>query len=218
MRISILILLTGAALPICLGSCASTYYATMEQFGVHKRDILVDRVKDGREDQADAKEQFQTTMEVFQELTNFDGGDLEKLYKKLNKEYERCEESSEDVSDRIEKIDEVANDLFEEWQTELDGISDANLRGQSATMLADTQSQYRGLITTMRTAESKMAPVLQAFSDHVTFLKHNLNAQAIASLQDTFIKIESDIGSLLADMQKSIDEADAFIASMGSSS
>ena len=29
-----------------LGSCRSMYYSTMEQFGVHKRDILVDR--DGR--------------------------------------------------------------------------------------------------------------------------------------------------------------------------
>jgi len=201
--------------PILLfAACSSTYYATMEKFGVHKRDILVNRVKDGRQEQAEAKEQFQTTMEVFQELTNFDGGDLEQVYNKLNAENKRCIQAAENVSNRIAKIDKVANDLFKEWKGELEGISDTSLRSQSAAMLDDTKLRYNELITTMRKAEGTMAPVLQAFGDHTTFLKHNLNARAIASLQETFIKIESDIGRLVEDMQRSIDEADAFIASM----
>ena len=204
--------LCSAALP----SCQSAYYSTMEQFGVHKRDILVDRVEEGREEQAEAQEQFQTTLEAFQSLTGFEGGDLEKVYKKLNSEYESSEESAEAVRERVSSIEKVSADLFREWQEEIDTMSAADLRSKSQTMLADTQARYEQLISKMRQASEHMDPVLVAFRDHVLVLKHNLNAQAIDSLRDTSIEIESDVSELIEAMQASIDEADAFIASMSS--
>jgi hypothetical protein len=33
-------------------SCSTAYYGTMEKVGIHKRDILVDRVADARDAQA----------------------------------------------------------------------------------------------------------------------------------------------------------------------
>ena len=67
----------------------------------------------------------------------------------------------------------------------------------------------------MRRAEAKMDPVLTAFRDQVLFLKHNLNARAISSLQGTVAQIEGDVGALITDMEASIAEADAFISSLG---
>jgi hypothetical protein len=66
----------------------------------------------------------------------------------------------------------------------------------------------------MRAAEQKMQPVLVAFNDQVLFLKHNLNAQAIASLQTTAAGIETDVNRLIEDMEKSIAEANSFIEEM----
>ena len=80
--------------------------------------------------------------------------------------------------------------------------------------MGDTRKRYDVLMVAMKGAETKMTPVLGAFGDQVLFLKHNLNAQAITSLQDTVVKIESDVGKLIEEMQKSIAEADSFIASM----
>jgi hypothetical protein len=66
----------------------------------------------------------------------------------------------------------------------------------------------------MNRAEKKLDPVLAAFRDRVLFLKHNLNARAVASLRGERAKVESDIGALIADMNRSIAEADAFIKEM----
>ena len=195
-------------------SCRSTYYSTMEKFGVHKRDILVDRVEEGREEQEAAKEQFQTTYERFKELTGVDGGELEDVYERLNDEYEDCDDRAAAVRERIDSIESVAADLFSEWQGELDEISSPDLRKKSAMQLDETRSRYERLITAMKQAESRMEPVLVAFRDQVLFLKHNLNAQAISSLQTTVIEIEGDVTKLIEEMKQSIAEADAFIASM----
>jgi hypothetical protein len=60
-----------------------------------------------------------------------------------------------------------------------------------------------------------MNPVLAAFKDQVLFLKHNLNAQAIASLGSTATQIEGDVARLIKEMEASIGEADDFIKQMG---
>src|SRR5437773_1222146 len=63
-------------------------------------------------------------------------------------------------------------------------------------------------------AKEKSKPVLQAFHDQVLFLKHNLNAQAVASLQTTSTQIDQDVQALIKDMEASINEANSFIAQM----
>jgi hypothetical protein len=65
-----------------------------------------------------------------------------------------------------------------------------------------------------RRAEQSMAPVLVKFRDHVLYLKHNLNAQAIASLKGEAISIQNDISRLIEDMNASIQQADSFIKQM----
>jgi len=66
----------------------------------------------------------------------------------------------------------------------------------------------------MRRAEDKMDPVLVVFLDQVLFLKHNLNAKAIASLQDELVAVEEDVALLVKDMEESIAEAEWFISTM----
>jgi phenylalanyl-tRNA synthetase alpha subunit len=186
----------------------------MEKFGYHKRDILADRVVEAKETQEEAKEQFKSALERFSAVVNFRGGELEDKYNQLNDEYETSEEKAKDVSKRIESVENVAEDLFEEWNSELDQYTNSRLRRSSEMQLKLTKKKYAQLIGAMKRAEKKIAPVLSAFRDQVLFLKHNLNAQAVASLQGELISIESDVASLIREMEASINEADSFIQSI----
>lgn len=202
-------------LPIFLiGGCGSMYYGAMEKMGYEKRDILVDRVEDARESQQEAKQQFESALEQFIAVTNYSGGDLEKQYKTLKREYDDSESRAEEVHDKIVSIEKVAADLFEEWNDELKQYTNKELRKSSEKQLAATQKSYKTLISTMKTAESKISPVLSAFKDRVLYLKHNLNANAIDSLRTQKKIVQSDIAALIEDMNKSIAEADRFIKSM----
>lgn len=194
--------------------CQGVYYDTMETFGRHKRDILVRRVDDARESQEEAKEQFQTALEQFMELTGFTGGELRQRYDRLETEFNKSQRRAEAVTDRIDAVEQVAEDLFAEWESELAQYSDASLRQRSESQLRETRRRYSQLIGTMRQAESRMDPVLNAFRDRVLFLKHNLNAQAVASLEGTTLELEREIQSLVEEMDAAIREANAFIESM----
>ena len=63
----------------------------------------------------------------------------------------------------------------------------------------------------MRRAADRMDPVLKTFRDQVLYLKHNLNARALAQLDSTNHGLEEDISRLVADMETSIREAEKFI-------
>ena len=194
--------------------CQKAYYNTMEKFGVHKRDIMVDRVEDARDSQEEAKEQFQSALEQFSAVLNFKGGKLEDKYKTLQKEYDRSEAKADDVRNRIDAVEDVSEALFAEWKDELDQYTSASLRRDSERKMVQTRRQYEQLIKAMRKAETKIEPVLRAFRDQVLYLKHNLNAQAIASLQSELVGVESDIADLIHEMEKSIGEANSFIKTM----
>lgn len=198
-------------------SCKSTYYKTMRTLGKEKRDILVQRVKDTRKDQEQTKEQLKTTMETFQELTGFQGGDLEKSYKKLNGEYEKAADQANKLHNRIKSIDDVSKDLFSEWQKEIDQMNDAKLKSRSAAMLRDAKDRQSIYMKSMQNTEDKMTPVLTAFHDQVLFLKHNLNARAIGSLKQTGVSINTDVTALIKSIDGSMQEADKLISTLSSS-
>ena len=203
------------ALMVPLAACQSAYYSTMETFGYEKRDILVDRVEDARDEQEQAKTQFTSALDQFKAVVDFEGDDLEAMYKQLDSGYKKSKRAASDVGDKIDKVESVAQALFEEWEEELNSYNSEELRAISAKRLDETRSRYEQLIGAMERAEATIPPVLTAMQDQVLFLKHNLNAQAIASIQGTAEGIQKDIQSLITEMQKSIDEANAFINQMG---
>jgi hypothetical protein len=163
--------------------CQSVYYDAMEKMGYHKRDLMVSDVEKARDAQQEAKEQFKSALDRFTTVLNVKGGALQDKYDTLNAEYERSEAKAQAVRDRIASVEDVSQALFAEWEAELKEYSSANLRKSSQAKLTQTRRQYAQLIKAMKRAESKMPPVLAKFKDQVLFLKHNLNAQAIASLK-----------------------------------
>ena len=56
-----------------------------------------------------------------------------------------------------------------------------------------------------------MDPVLTLFRDQVLFLRHNLNARAIGSLETELNDIERATANLIGEMERSIAEASRFI-------
>lgn len=190
------------------------YYSTMEKFGQEKRDILVKRVDKARDAQQDTQEVFKDALEQFGAVVNFDGGNLQKQYNKMSAQLERCEDRAEAVGERIDDVARVARDLFKEWKAETRQYQNPAYRQDSEAKLRDTKRNYERMMNAMRNAESKIEPVLSVFRDQVLYLKHNLNARALASLQDESARIEMDVNRLIQDLSDSITEADRFIQTM----
>lgn len=196
---------------LVLSGCASTYYDAMEKVGYHKRDILEDRVESARDAQSEAQDQFRSALDQFASVIELENTDLKSAYERLNGEFEASEAAAQAVSSRIDKVESVADALFDEWQEELELYQNQNLKTASIRKLKATKRHYGEMLSSMRKAEQSMQPVLSSLRDNTLFLKHNLNAQAIGSLRGEFTNLRSDIGRLINRMNQSIEESNRFI-------
>jgi hypothetical protein len=211
------VLLAPLAITLLVGGgCATTrkaYYNAWEKFGYAKRERLVDNVKAARQEQVQAKQQFASALDQFKSVVNFSGGNLEAMYNKLDKQYQNCESQAGDVKSKIASVKNVAQALFGEWEGEVGEMKDdPSLQRQSRDLLQRTRDSYGDMIARMDAAAATMDPVLTKFHNRVLFIKHNLNAQAIASLKGTELELGGDIDRLIKEMEASIAEADAFVA------
>lgn len=202
-------------LALLLGAgCSETYYSAMEAIGKDKRDLLRDNVEEVRDRQKETKEQFEDALAQMRRLYGTGGGDLERMYDRVRASYEASSRRAKQLGERIERVEKVAKDLFEEWEEEIELISDRGLRQASRDKLRQTERRFATLSAAMERAERSTQPVLVKLNDQVLFLKHNLNAQAVGNLGREVKDIERSMQALMRAMSQSILEAESFIRSM----
>jgi hypothetical protein len=207
------VVLTGCANPI-KKAIDNTTYSAYEMVGIEKRDLLKRRIVTARDEQKEAGEEFKDALDQLKKVYSFDGGNLEKEYNSLNSSYEDAKDKVADVNKSIEKMNDVATDLFKEWEKEIKEMESETYKAKSRESLQSTKARYQDLHKTLKVSENKMPPVLAKLKDNVLFLKHNLNAQAVTSLKKEAGRIQTDIESLIKDMEKSIASSDKFIEEM----
>lgn len=191
----------------------SAYYQSRETLlGHHKRDIVVMQVDQACDSLKESRDQFIDALEKFKSVARHDQTPLELRYQQLKKRYDICRHKADQVGQRIQAIEEVSNALFAEWEAELALYSSRALKVRSQQQLKKSRMQYGRLLKALQMAESRMNPVLAAFQDQVLFLKHNLNAHAIAALRHEFIEMGLDISKLIEVMEKTIAEASLFVS------
>lgn len=203
---------------ITLSSCArkirEVKYNAYEMVGLEKRDLFKSEVKNVQEEQEETGEAFKDALTKLKEMYEFEGGDLERQHTKLKSSYESARAEAGDLRKRIKNVNEVAGDLFDEWEDELDEISTKSLRKKSEKQLDKTKDRFKELQKQMAVAEKKMEPVLIKLKDQVLFLKHNLNAKAIAGLKSESGQIQTEIKSLIKEVEEASKEAESFIETL----
>lgn len=210
------LLLAGLVLVslLSLTACRSVTYSAYEMVGVYKRDLLKKRVVAARDEQKEAQQEFKDALTRLKEMTGFDGGDLEKSYRRLQSDYDDAASRVSAVHTRVKDVETVGSDLFAEWEKENRQIETDSLRQTSRQQLNDTRQRYDEMLRALKRSEASMEPVLRKLHDYVLALKHSLNAQAIAALGGESAKIQADVARLIEDMNTSIARADEFIKQM----
>jgi len=197
---------TALVAALALAGCQSAYYAAWEKVGYAKRDILASRVESARDSQQEAKEEITDALTAFGKVVSYEGGDLQSQYERLSDQLEDSEEAAADVKQRVRDVESVGEALFKEWKSELAKYSSAK-----------TRARYDEMIRAMKRAEARLDPALQPMRDQVLFLKHNLNARAVAGLKGEVAKVDAQVNQLIAELNRSIAEANRFISDLEAS-
>jgi chromosome segregation ATPase len=151
---------------------------------------------------AETKMQLQKTMDVYNALLSDDAKNMKSNYKKLQSEMESTEKKRGDIKLRADEMNSEATNLFKTWADSTAAIENTDLRKRSEERLAKTKASFAEIGTVGQKAVDIYGPLMKTLQDQVTYLGHDLNAQAIQSLKQDAAKVNEKAQALM----KSIDD------------
>ena len=156
---------------------------------------LTDRVRAIHENQLLAYENLKAVHEEFKQLTTPQAVDITGHSRDLKRRAKVCRRDAEELGKEIESFQQETEALITDWKRQLASLGDAERR-DSRKALEETEEQAERVLDAMRTVRKKLQPVLASLDDYILFFDHNLNARAIAALDDTYESFDEDMDEL----------------------
>jgi len=148
------------------------------------------------------KIQLMKTLDVYNSLMSDSATDRKDLYKKLQGEMEKTDKRRTEIITRVDEMKMDADTLFKSWADSTAAIGDADLKKRSEERLTKTKATWAQVGTVGQKASDLYGPVMKAFQDQVTYLGHDLNPSAVASLKPEASKVNQQV----QDLGKKIDD------------
>ena len=160
------------------------------------------------------KVQLMKTMEVYNGLMADGATDRKGAYKKLQQEMATTDKRRAEIALRAEEMKLEADTLFKGWADAALAIGDPELRKKSEERLAGTKASCAQIGTVSRAAADLYGPVMKALQDQVTFLGHDLNPSAVASLKPAAAKLNQQAQELVKRIDDTIATANTAISAL----
>lgn len=198
----------------CLAACQSAYFGASENFGFYAQDVLADRVEASKEAQRQAKDSFQAAADYLPAIIHYAGGDLKEIYLETYRHYSLAKSDAKLVRERVQDVENVAEDLFQEWVDKIKGYSDLSLQASNQRRLYKTRRLFASTMEAMQRSTRRIDPVMESYKENVINLRNNLNVQGVTNVRFEFEAIERDMHDLIDDMQRSITSSEEFVKNM----
>jgi DNA repair exonuclease SbcCD ATPase subunit len=163
---------------------------------------------------ANTKMQLQKTMDVYNGLMADDAKDRKSLYKKLQSEMDNTDKRRAEIRVRADEMKAEADTLFKSWADSAAAITNAELRKKSEDRLAQTKASYAEIGTVGQRAIDLYGPVMKALQDQVTYLGHDLNPSAVASLKPAAAKLNDQASDLMKRIDDTISTTNTAIGAL----
>ena len=162
----------------------------------------------------ETKLQLTKTLEVYNSLLSDTATNRKDLYKKLQKEMDNTEKKRAEIATRKDEMDVEAQTLFKSWADSAKDISDPDLRKRTEERLSKTKASYGEIATAGAKATEMYAPVMKSLGDQVTYLGHDLNASAVASLKPNAAKLKTQADELVKRIDDTMATANKTISTL----
>jgi len=170
--------------------------------GVKQIQQLIKKANDEVKSITEAKQQLQKTMDAYNAVLAPDVKDRRDAYKQLQKEIASTEKKRAEMSSKSAEMNSEADKLFKSWQNSAVAIQNPDLRKRSDDRLKRSQDRFSQIRQTGQETSNLYTPFMKSLQDQVTYLGHDLNPGAIASLKPDADKLNAQAKELYAAIDK----------------
>ena len=162
----------------------------------------------------ESRAQLQKTVATYNSITEMTAKDLKSAYKDLGKDVAESEKKVADGSAKVDEMNAQATGYFAAWKTSAVAISDPGLKKRSEERLAAAQERFHKISVAGKDTRQDFDTLMKDVKDQSTFLGHDLNASAIASLKPDAAKFNARATAVFTKIDGVTKMFDDYIASM----
>jgi hypothetical protein len=162
----------------------------------------------------ESRAQLQKTVATYNSITEMTAKDLKSAYKDLGKDVAESEKKVADGSLKVEAMNVQATAYFAAWKTSALAISDPGLKKKSEERLVVAQERFHKISLAGKGTRQDFDTLMKDVKDQSTFLGHDLNASAIASLKPDAAKFNARANAVFTKIDGVTKMFDDYIASM----
>jgi hypothetical protein len=182
--------------------------------GVKQIELLTKKAGATVEAIGNTKLQLMKTVDVYNGLMADGATDRKGAYKKLQQEMAATDKRRSEIGLRADEMKAEADALFKSWSDSAAAISDPELRKRSEERLAKTKASFAEIGTVGQKATELYGPVMKTLQDQVTYLGHDLNPSAVASLKPNAAKLNDEAKELVKRIDDTITTANTAIGAL----
>jgi len=162
----------------------------------------------------ESRAQLQKTVATYNSITEMTAKDLKGAYKDLGKDVADSEKKVADGRPKVDEMNTEAESYFAAWKASAAAISDPGLRKRSEDRLADARARFDKIAAAGKDARLSYDTLMKDVKDQYTFLGHDLNPSAIASLKPDAAKFNSRANTVFTKTDGVVKMYEEYVASM----
>src|SRR4029453_6666611 len=197
---------------LCTMLLAGSFASAQE--GINQTETLIKKGEQTMKAVTEARQQLEKTLANYNTIVDGKAVDPKDSYKDLGKAVKESEDRVADVTKQREEMDAEAGKLFASWKASMDAIGSPELKKKSQARLETTQASYGKIATAGKDAKSEYDAFLGGLKDQITFLGHDLNPAALASLKPDAAKLNDRAQKMFAKIDGVSAAANASIDGM----
>src|SRR5262245_37917220 len=159
------------------------------QDGVKQAEALVKKGEETVKSIHDGRLQLEKTLTTYNSIIEGKALDTKSSYKDLEKAVKECGSKAQDVTKQKELMEVEAEKLYTSWAASLAAINNPDLRKRSKERLAQTKERMAKVAGAGQSARGLYDSFLTDLKDQITYLGHDLNPSAVASLKGDAVKL-----------------------------
>ena len=196
-------------LALLVAGCASSG----AKESVQEVEGLASRIERVHETAERAKERARGAVDRLSSLVapDFDG-DAVAAYMDLVDAVELSERDAERLRGELEPMRKAAEQVFAQWEADLEAYSSPRIRQRSSERLAVTRQRFDAIVKSLTPALDSLDTFHAALRDQVLFLEHDLNREAAALVQPEAMRLAQDAGRIEATLDVCLATTQAYVA------
>jgi hypothetical protein len=162
----------------------------------------------------ESRAQIQKTVATYNSITEMTAKDLKGAYKDLGKDVADSEKKVADGRPKVDEMNTEAEGYFAAWKASAAAISDPALRKRSEDRLVDARARFDKIAAAGKDARGSYDTLMKDVKDQYTFLGHDLNPTAIASLKPDAARFNTRASTVFSKIDGVTKMYEEYVASM----